>query len=122
MPAWHCFQHQAASACSSSARGNAVSLKAGTDLNCEDYSGLRESFSKGLVTKEDLERATARVLEHKFRLGVLDPPAKVPYSGIPGAVIGAPFHKLRAVQAAQRGAALLKCQPAPVNPLARSTK
>ena len=76
-------------------------------MNCEDYGGLRESFSEGLVTKEDLERATARVLEHKFRLGVLDPPAKVPYSSISGSAIGAPFHKLKVVEAAQRGTLLI---------------
>ena len=90
--------------CSSSAKGNAVALKAGTDMNCEDYSGLRQSYLQGLVTAGDIRRAAGRVLEHKFRLGVLDPPARVPFSSIPSSVIGAPYHKLKAVQAAQKGA------------------
>ena len=81
-----------------------MALKAGTDMNCENYSGLRQSYLQGLVAASDIRRAAGRVLEHKFRLGVLDPPPRVPFSSIPSSVIGAPYHKLKAVQAAQKGA------------------
>ena len=93
------------SQCSTSAEGNAAALKAGTDLNCESYADLRASYLQGLVTKADIERATTRVMEHKFRLGVMDPPGNVPFSDIPSSAIGAPHHLLKAVQAAQKGGA-----------------
>jgi len=53
--------------------------------------------------RSDIELAVRRVMAHKFSLGVLDPPAKVPFSRIPSSVIGSPPHLLKAVQAAQRG-------------------
>lgn len=72
-------------------------------MNCEDYSGLKASYLAGLVTKAQLQAAARRVLEHKLRLGVLDPPARVPFTTVPSSVIGAPSHLLKAVQAAQKG-------------------
>lgn len=96
--------------CSTSAEGNAVALKAGTDLNCESYADLKLSYLGGLVSKADIKKAASRVMEHKFRLGVLDPPADVPYSDIPASVIGAPDHLLKATQAAQKGCSSDFCQ------------
>ena len=101
------WKFQGFPACSTSAEGNAAALKAGTDLNCESYGDLRLSYLEGLVSKEDIQRAASRVMAHKFRLGVMDPPSAVPFSNIPATVIGAPYHLLKATQAAQRGGHLL---------------
>ena len=89
--------------CRTSSEANAAALKAGTDLNCESYGDLRLSYVEGLVSKADIQKAAGRIVEHKIRLGVLDPPASVPFSSIPATVIGAPYHLLRAVRAAQKG-------------------
>lgn len=72
-------------------------------MNCVDYGALRDSYASGLVTRRDLEKATARVLEHKFRLGVFDPPKRVPYTSIPSNVMGSARHLRKAVEAAQKG-------------------
>lgn len=74
-------------------------------MDCEDYSSLRQSFLEGLITKHDLKQAASRILEHKFLLGVFDPPARNPYTAIPSSVVGSPLHKLKAIQAAQKGKA-----------------
>ena len=101
--------------CSTSAQGNAAALKAGTDMNCVDYSTLRQSFLQGLITKHELRRAAGRVLEHKFLLGVFDPPARNPFTDVPTEVIGSPFHKLKAIQAAQKGRLPLCPRHSPVS-------
>lgn len=89
--------------CSTSAEGNAAALKAGTDYNCESYADLRLSYLEGLVTRSDIERAASRVLEHKFRLGVMDPPSRNPFADIPATIIGSPHHLLKTTEAAQKG-------------------
>ena len=72
-------------------------------MNCVDYSALRQSYLQGLITSHDLKKATARILEHKFLLGVFDPPARNPFTAVPTTVIGSPIHKLKAIEAAKKG-------------------
>ena len=90
---------------SSSATGKAAALRAGTDMACESYADLRRSLSERLVSVGELDAAVARVLASKFRLGVFDPPGRVPYSRLGLEVLGAPAHKAKAVEAAQKGEA-----------------
>ncbi|KAK9802811.1 hypothetical protein WJX73_010724 [Symbiochloris irregularis] len=91
-----------------SAEGNAAALRAGTDQACTSYAGLNQSLSQRLVTVEDIDTATARVLHSRFRLGLFDPPDRVPYTAIGVSDLGSPAHLAKAREAAQKGTVLLK--------------
>ena len=62
----------------------AVALKAGVDIdlggNCYGRRTL-EALDRGLITMEDLDRAVARVLRMKFRLGLFENPYRDPKKG-----------------------------------------
>jgi len=90
------------------AESAAATLKAGTDLACTSYAALGEALKRGLVTEADLDRALSRVLRTRFRLGLFDPPASVPWSNIPESVIGSAEHRALAREAAVKSMVLLK--------------
>ncbi len=60
--------------------------------------------AQGLVSAADIDAAAGRVLAAKFRLGVFDPPAQVPFSAIGADVIGSDAHRALALEAAQKSA------------------
>ncbi len=62
------------------------------------------SDTQGLVSATDIDKAAARVLAAKFRLGMFDPPAQVPFTAIPASVIGSDAHRALALEAAQKSA------------------
>ena len=97
--------------CSSSAEGNADALRAGTDMACESYATLNQSLTQGLVSEEDINRAVARVLTSKFNLGLFDPPSDVPYTAIGLDILGAPYHRALATEAARKGEPCIHARP-----------
>ncbi len=92
------------------AESAAVTLKSGTDLACTDYGALKQSLERGLVTEADVDRALARVLRTRFRLGFFDPEERNPYSRIPESVIASAEHRALAGEAAVKSLVLLKNQ------------
>jgi beta-glucosidase len=90
------------------AESAAATLKAGTDLACTSYAALHEAFDRQLVTEADLDRALARVLRTRFRLGFFDPEDMVPWSNVPESVIGSEAHRRLAREAAVKSLVLLK--------------
>ncbi len=87
----------------------AMSLRAGTDLSCgPEYSSLVEAVRRGLVTEAEVDTALARVLRARFRLGMFDPPERVPYAATPPSATEAPEHARLALEAARRSLVLLK--------------
>jgi len=90
------------------AESAAVTLKSGTDLACTDYGALKQSLERGLVTEADVDRALARVLRTRFRLGSFDPEERNPYSRIPESVIASAEHRGLAGEAAVKSLVLLK--------------
>ncbi len=61
----------------------AASLKAGINQYLDNYKdALHAALKDGLVTEADIDAVLARKLRTVLRLGVLDDPAKVPYSTI----------------------------------------
>ena len=87
----------------------AMAVKAGCDLNCGDqYYALAHAVRKGLLTEADVDRALRRVLGARFRLGMFDPDALVPYAGIPMSEVDSPAHAALALAAAQESIVLLK--------------
>ena len=87
----------------------ALALAAGCDLNCGcTYQHLPAAIAAGLVSEAELDRALARLLRARFRLGLLDPPERVPYASIPYEANDGSVHRALAWDAAVRGMVLLK--------------
>lgn len=95
---------------------SAAALKAGLDLACDwvpdghrsEFSYLLEAVQDHLVTEAELDAALRRVLTVRFRLGMFDPPEKVPFSSIPLSEIGSAEHAALALKAARESIVLLK--------------
>ena len=92
------------------AEAAARSLLAGCDLNCgvEYRQFLQAALDTGLVEVKDLDRALARVLSARFRLGEFDPPDLVPYSSITKDRLDCEGNRKLALEVAQKSIVLLK--------------
>ena len=90
----------------------AISLKAGTDLNCGSYFRLylKEAYERGLVTMNDIDQALIRLFASRVKLGVFDPPELNPYSKIPRDVVDSKSHQELALEIARQSVVLLKNQ------------
>jgi hypothetical protein len=87
----------------------ADSIIAGNDVNCgPDYASIPSVVAEGLLSESDVDRALARTLGVRFRLGVYDPPEESPFAHINMSVVGSPQHIDLAVDAARQGIVLLK--------------
>jgi beta-glucosidase len=60
------------------------------------------------LTEADIDRALARVLTSRFKLGLFDPPEAVPYAAIPTSIINCVEHRALARRAAVESIVLLK--------------
>jgi len=87
----------------------ALSLKAGTDLTCgPQYKVLERAVEDRLVSPVDVDRAVHRLFEARFRLGMFDPPANVPWSTLTLADVDTAANRKLALQSAQESIVLLK--------------
>jgi len=87
----------------------AAAVKAGCDLCCgTDYNSLVRAVRRGFITEKDLDVALARVLEARFRLGLFDPPERVPFSKITLSQNDTPDHEALALRTARESIVLLK--------------
>jgi beta-glucosidase len=87
----------------------AAALRAGTDLDCgHGYRALAAALAGGLVEEADLDRALGRLYSARFRLGLFDPPGRVPWSTLPFGTVESPAHLALARRAAARGIVLLE--------------
>jgi beta-glucosidase len=108
------------------AHAAAVSLAAGTDLECGFGSGqatlsLPAAVRQGLVSESRVDTALVRLFTARFALGMFDPPGSSPYRRIPFSVVNAPAHRAAARQAAREAIVLLKNDDG-VLPLAASAR
>src|SRR5205823_3880144 len=63
------------------AEASAKAVKAGTDLDCgKSYSTLVEAVKKGYISEEEINRSVERLFVARIRLGMFDPPERVPFS------------------------------------------
>jgi beta-glucosidase len=90
----------------------AESVKAGIGQFLDDYrEAVRGALKKGILTEADIDRALRGNFRVMIRLGLLDPPARVPYASIGQEPID-PWltdkHKALALRAAQKSIVLLK--------------
>ena len=87
----------------------ALSVKAGTDLSCgPEYRALTFAVENRLLTRDDIDRAVKRLFEARFRLGMFDPPARVPWSKLTLADNDSPEHRKLSLDAARESLVLLK--------------
>ncbi|MBN1248754.1 MAG: glycoside hydrolase family 3 C-terminal domain-containing protein, partial [Anaerolineae bacterium] len=95
----------------------AMAVTNGCDLNCgEVYKSLLIAVEKGLITEATIDTAVTRLFTARFRLGMFDPPERVPYASIPIEVNDSAEHRALALQMAQESIVLLKntgCLPLP---------
>ena len=87
---------------------SAAGVACGVDLECGGRFSLAGAVSEGLVTKEALDQSVSRILTARFKLGMFDPPERVPYSKIPPTVNGCPEHVQLAREVARQCMTLLK--------------
>ncbi len=87
----------------------ALAVRAGCDLNCgEAYAALLIAERKELIDEAEIDRAVERLFTARFRLGMFDPPERVPYAQIPITVNDCDAHRALALRAARESIVLLK--------------
>ncbi len=99
-----------------------AAVKAGTDLTCgEEYKTLVEEVKAGNISEAELDRSLVRLFTARFRLGMFDPPERVPYSRTPITENDSKEHRQLALEAAKKSIVLLKNESG-VLPLSSSVK
>jgi beta-glucosidase len=96
--------------------GVTAALKAGTDLFCElpqeqihkERTAVLNAVHQGVLSEADVNRAVTRLLTARFRLGMFDPPAMVPWSGLRTSANDTPAHRRLALKTARESIVLLK--------------
>uniref|UniRef100_A0A0E0R738 Fibronectin type III-like domain-containing protein n=1 Tax=Oryza rufipogon TaxID=4529 RepID=A0A0E0R738_ORYRU len=90
----------------------AVSIKAGMDVNCGNYTQVHAmaAVQKGNLTEKDIDRALVNLFAVRMRLGHFDgdPRSNAVYGHLGAADVCSPAHKSLALEAAQDGIVLLK--------------
>jgi beta-glucosidase len=91
------------------AEAAALAVKHGTDLDCgRVYPNLVQAVRQGLISEADIDVAVSRLMTARMRLGMFDPPARVPYAQIPYRVLDQPSHRALARKVAQQSIVLLR--------------
>jgi len=111
--------HEGHKARKTAAEAAAMALRAGTDLECgagswapgapDAFQTLGDSVRQGLVRESDLDTALRRLFRAQMKLGVYDPPARLPWAGYTyEAIVNSPRHQQLALEAARKTIVLLK--------------
>ena len=87
----------------------AKAVKAGCDLNCGiSYEHLFIALGNALLRERDIDRALLNLFETRFRLGMFDPPERVPFTRIPSQANNSPANQAFALEVARQSLVLLK--------------
>ena len=91
------------------AESAALAVNNGCDLNCgRVFPHLLEAVEQGLIDEQTIDKALARLLQAKFRLGMFDPDEQVSYTQIPFEVVASSEHRALARETARQSMVLLK--------------
>ncbi len=91
------------------AEAAAMAVKAGCDLCCgKVYEHLLEAVQEGLISEAEITVSVVRLFTTRMKLGMFDPPAKLPWSKLPASVVRSPAHRALALEAAEKSVVLLK--------------
>ena len=104
-------------------QADALSVRAGTDLSCgPEYRALSMALPDRLLSSEDIDLSVRRLFEARFRLGMFDPPERVPWSKLTLAEVDTPASRALALTAARESIVLLKNDrhTLPLNPKIKS--
>jgi beta-glucosidase len=84
----------------------------GTDVECgkQAYKTLVDAVKDGLISEAQIDISVKRLFTTRFRLGMFDPIADVPYAQIPLSVLESPAHQQQALKMAHESIVLLKNQ------------
>ncbi len=103
------FQSTAHRYSKDAASAAAIAIKAGTDTNCGDtYLALGNAVKQGLVREAEIDVSLKRLFTARFRLGLFDPAAKVPYARLPFTEVDSAAHRALALKTANESMVLLK--------------
>src|SRR5205823_2490969 len=87
----------------------ALAVKAGCDLNCGCiYEHIPAAVAQGLIEERDIDTAIRRLFRARMRLGMMDPPERVPFAAIPYERNDCDEHRALALAAARASIVLLK--------------
>ena len=87
----------------------ALAVNTGCDLECGGtYGSLTKAVQQGLISESTVNRSVGRLMEARMRMGMFDPPSRVPWSNIPMSVVDSPAHRNLARKAADESMVLLK--------------
>jgi beta-glucosidase len=87
----------------------AAAVKAGCDLNCGcTYEHIPFAFAEELLVEADLDVCVKRLFRARLKLGMFDPPARVPWAAIPYETNDCEAHHALARAAARESIVLLK--------------
>ena len=97
-----------------------AAVKAGTDLTCgTEYRTLVDEVKAGRIAEAEINRSAERLFVARFRLGMFDPPERVPYAKIQISENDSSAHRQVAREAEREAIVLLKNEGR-VLPLSRS--
>jgi beta-glucosidase len=93
----------------SMAEAAAKAVNAGTDLTCgTEYKNLPEAVAKGYIQESTIDQSLQRLFVARFRLGMFDPDASVPFAQIGMEQVSSLEHRAIALEAAEKSIVLLK--------------
>jgi len=103
------FQKTAHHTSTDAETASVAGIRAGTDTNCgTTYRALTAAVGRGLIKESEIDVSIKRLFLARYRLGLFDPAAKVPYASIPFSEVNSPAHQALALQAANESMVLLK--------------
>jgi len=86
-----------------------AAVKAGTDLTCgTEYETLVDEVKAGRIAEAEIDKSLERLFVARMRLGMFDPPDRVPYSRIPISENDSAAHRQVAREAEREAIVLLK--------------
>jgi beta-glucosidase len=87
----------------------AIAVRTGCDLCCgTEYRQVADAVGDKLLNENELDTAVGRLMESRFRLGMFDPPAMVPYAKIAAREYDTPANDALALKMARESVVLLK--------------